>query len=320
MGIFLISVPFSTLDGSFQTMLNIFKHFNLLAIGTVLNGLVSLVTVVLLVPYGIEAVMWGYVIAAAFSFLVWAGMGMWLLVHNVRQFRGHGYWGAWRRFLPFAFHTSVVGSIKGLTGNADLLILGALRPVSQVTYFRIARSAATLITMPTAPVSTVIYPEMNEAWARGNMQRLRELIKNYSLASLGISAAGWLFFVFTARWLVQLFYGPRLYARRSSDRHHRGGGRRGMCLPLGAARCDGSEQAPACDVLLHCRYLAADTAVGPADFPLRCDGRGAGLRCGRGGQHAADRLLRDAAPGAVAVVEAPARRVIRRTPVTVRGW
>jgi O-antigen/teichoic acid export membrane protein len=92
--------------------------------------------------------------------------------------------------------------------HMDSLLLGALLPVSAVAYYRIANSAVSLINMPSAPVTTVIYQEMIEAWAVGKVQRVRELIRKFILASLAAAGSFWVFFLITADWLVALLYPP----------------------------------------------------------------------------------------------------------------
>ncbi len=206
--IYLWTIPFATLEETFSSVLNVFKRFNLLAIGTLVNGLILLAALVALAPYGVAAVMLGYVIAAACSFLLWLVMGLWLILKHVGTLRSVGYWAAWRRFLYFSFHTSFAQSIKAIMSNIDILLIGALRPPAEAGFFRIARSAASLITMPTAPVSDVIYPEMNEAWAVDNLQRVKRLIRQYMLATLGISTAVYTFLAVAADWLVGLLYPP----------------------------------------------------------------------------------------------------------------
>ena len=79
-----------------------------------------------------------------------------------------------REFMPFVFHTSVTASLKVITANIDVLILGAMRPISDVAIFRIGRSAAMLVVLPTLPIRTVIYPELNEALAKRDLARARQ--------------------------------------------------------------------------------------------------------------------------------------------------
>jgi len=205
--IFIYMVPFMTVEGLFSSILNVYKKFNLLAAGTMLIGLVRMGVLVGLSQRGVDTLTWGYVIVAAFSFLVWLAAAIWLLVRNLPTLRGENYRAAWRQFLPFAFHSSVTTSIKAVAINIDVLILGALRPPNIVSYYEIANSAASLITMPTAPVSMVIYPEMNEAWALEKLDRVKQLIVKYTRATLIITFAIYAFLAAFANGLVKLLYG-----------------------------------------------------------------------------------------------------------------
>jgi O-antigen/teichoic acid export membrane protein len=206
--IYMLSIPFSTLEGSFQAVLTVHKRFNLSAIGRIVVALGSTAALLLLAPYGIAAAMWGQTIGAMFSFTVWLVLGGTLIVRQIGIRRPVGYIAAWKAFIPFAFHNSVRASIKALMANMDSLLLGALLPVSTVAYYRIASSAVSLINMPTAPVSTVIYQEMIEAWAIGKVKRVRELIRKYTLVSIAAAGSFWVFFLVTANWLVALLYPP----------------------------------------------------------------------------------------------------------------
>jgi O-antigen/teichoic acid export membrane protein len=206
--IYLWTIPFALLEESFSSVLNVFKRFNLLAIGTIANGLILLVALVGMSAYGLAGVMWGYVIAAACSFVIWGVMGTALILRHIGTLRGADYRGAWQRFLPFAFHTSLTQSIKAIMVNLDILLLGALRPPGDAAIFRIAHSATSLITMPTSPVSAVIYPEMNEAWAVNQLDRVRRLVRQYMLATLAISSAVYAFLAVAGDFLVALLYPP----------------------------------------------------------------------------------------------------------------
>jgi O-antigen/teichoic acid export membrane protein len=147
--------------------------------------------------------------------LLYVLIGVWLAAKEIglgwRGIDREDYRSAWREFLPFSLHTSVTQSIKALAVNADTLILGLVRPANEVAYYRIARSAASLITMPTAPVSSVLYPEMVEAWAHDQVARIKQLVRRYALVTLGIGVALVAFYVVTARWLVEVFYGAEYY-------------------------------------------------------------------------------------------------------------
>ncbi len=207
--IYVWSIPFATLEGSFSSVCHVFKQFKLYAGLTVLIGLFRVGSLVLLAPLGLRPVMWGYVAVAAFSFLVWLGAGVWLLGNRIGTWRGSGYRRAARKFASFTFHTGITASLTAVSKNLDVLVLGALRPVEEVGFYRIAYSAAGLVAMPVAPVNTVLYPEMTEAWTMENPQRVKRLIRQYVLHAAAVTAAIYVFLFVTIDWLVRIFYGAK---------------------------------------------------------------------------------------------------------------
>jgi O-antigen/teichoic acid export membrane protein len=223
-GIYIAAVPFATLYGSFSALAHIFRRWNLLAAAVMVIALARSGLLVWAASRGQVMVMWAFVWTEVFSFIVYILLGATLLFRHmgppgglrggqVRRWlraglRGASYHAAWKQFIPFALHTSITASLKAIAVNVDVLLLGALRPPAEVAYFKIANSAANLITMPTAPVSNVIYPEMTEAWARRDSSRVRRLVRQFSILSLAISGACWAFLFLTADWLVAVFYSP----------------------------------------------------------------------------------------------------------------
>lgn len=205
--IYVWSIPFLTLEGSFSSLSYVFKQFRLNAALTTLIGVFRVACLIVLAPLGPQAVMWGHVSIAAFSFLVWLSAGIWLLRRRIGTWHGSSYRNVARRFASFAFHTGVTASLTAVTKNIDVVVLGALRPAEEVAFYRIAYSAANLVAMPVAPVNTVLYPEMNEAWSLDNPQRVRYLIRQYVLYATVITAAIYGSLFVSIDWLVRVLYG-----------------------------------------------------------------------------------------------------------------
>jgi O-antigen/teichoic acid export membrane protein len=209
--IYVLAVPFMILEDTFETVLIIYKQFRLLTFKFILSSVVLFFCLVLLAAHGIQGLMWGYVIGAGFSFGLSVIFATALLLKNIDTLRGQNYAGAWRQFLPFAFHTSFMASLKAVAQNIDILLLGALRPPSEVSFYKVARNAANLLSMPVAPMATVIYPAINDAWAQNNMARVKHLIKQFMRYSAVISVSLTLLLMFTADILVLVTYGVAFF-------------------------------------------------------------------------------------------------------------
>jgi O-antigen/teichoic acid export membrane protein len=206
--IYVMVIPFSLLKNTFESLFHTFKQFSLLSSLTVINSLLSVALLALLATQGEVAVIGGYLVLEVLSFALLAGYGGTLLFRHLHGARPEHFRTAWKQFLPFTFHTSAMGSLKAVAVNLDILLLGALRPTSEVTFFKLARSAVSLVALPIVPVRTVIYPLMNEANARQDQQQIQYLIRRFILYSGVISLGTALAFGLAAHFLVFLIYGP----------------------------------------------------------------------------------------------------------------
>src|SRR5262249_44941265 len=153
-------IPFAMLVNTFSAVLLVFKRFRLHAALRVIYSTFTLICLPLLASQSLMAVAVGYVIINIFAFAIWTGAAIWLMVKNFDSFRGSEYRAAARQFVPFAFHTSAMASLKAIGSNIDILVLAAFRPSNEVEFLNQARSAANLMTLVTTPVVTVIYPLM----------------------------------------------------------------------------------------------------------------------------------------------------------------
>ncbi len=205
--IFLWSVPFNMLITSASSLLYIFKRFKMHGIIRIVHSLITLVVLVVLAPIGREAVMWGYVINTVIAFALWITAAAWLLRTQFESLRGEDYRPAWREFVPFAFHTSIMASMKAVAGNLDILLLGALRPPSDAAFMKIARSGASLMLLPIAPLTSVLYPLINEAWVKRQIEQVKRYIQQYTLITGAVVGAAIIVVWIAGEFVVSLIYG-----------------------------------------------------------------------------------------------------------------
>jgi O-antigen/teichoic acid export membrane protein len=103
-----------------------------------------------------------------------------------------------------------MASLKAVGSNIDILVLAAFRPSNEVEIFNQARSAANLMTLLTTPVVTVIYPLMNEAWAKQNLERVRQLVQRFTLYASAIAGSALIFWFLFADVVVSILYKPEM--------------------------------------------------------------------------------------------------------------
>jgi O-antigen/teichoic acid export membrane protein len=210
--IYVLTTPFTILQNTFEAAFTIYRRFRLQTLLDIGMAVLSLIVLVALSASGMEAVIWGYVVVAIVNLVVTGGVSLGLLQQGLRGAKGTGYRERLRQFMPFALHTSLMGSIKAAAVHFDALLLGGLRGPADVALFDKARSALSLLSLPVSPVSSVIYPMMNEAWAKKDPARLRYLIQRFMVFSLVVGLAGAVVFFIAADWLVILIYGTEFAA------------------------------------------------------------------------------------------------------------
>jgi O-antigen/teichoic acid export membrane protein len=148
----------------------------------------------------------GYVIASAIGSLMTFVAAAVIIRRNFTSLGGSGYRSALREFLPMAFHLNILATIKVIGANIDTLVIGALATTSQVGFYSIASGATSLLSLPIAPVSQVIFPELSEASARKDIKRVKYLINRFMILSAAISVVLGAALAIAANWLVFLLY------------------------------------------------------------------------------------------------------------------
>ncbi len=201
-------IPFTFLEQSISTVAHTFKRFRLSAATNLFDSVARLAAVLLSAHTGPGGVIWAYVATSGLGFAMSASVGLYLLIRNFGSLRAEGYWQAWRAFLPFSFFTSALASMQTLSVNADTLLMGILSHTSQISFFNIGKSATSFLSLPTAPVTTVLFPSLSEAFARKDLTRVKYLIYRFMLLSAATSVAGAVALFLLADWLVHLLYGP----------------------------------------------------------------------------------------------------------------
>lgn len=200
-------IPFLTVANSFGAVLIVFKEFRAYAIATLARSLLTLVVALMLAPHGINAVMWAYVVGEGGTFLLMVILATRLLRRHIPEWQLENPRAALREFLPFAFHTTLTETLKGIFANITILVLGGLRPPAEVSYFKVAQSAVSLTALVITPVRLVLYPRINEAWASDDLPQVRRYIRQMALYGGGVSIAAGIAWLILARPLLALLYG-----------------------------------------------------------------------------------------------------------------
>jgi len=204
---YLPAVPFIMLRRPLSAALVALRRFSLAAILQVAGSLLDLGAVLLGLPGGPLSIAGFMAGSAAVNSILTGIVAVVLVQRRAGCWLGGSFRSAWHEMRTYIFAGGLLGSIKSLTSNLDVVLLGAIRPASEVGYYTLARSAAGVLSSLVAPLLQVVYPLMNEAWVEGNRAKLRRLIGDFMLINATVASSAFVFLLPTAGPLIRSLYG-----------------------------------------------------------------------------------------------------------------
>lgn len=115
--------------------------------------------------------------------------------------------GSFPGFLSFAWSTNLSMTLKTLTTEVDVLLVGGLAGAPAAGFYNIAKRIAKIAQQVGAHVQTVIYPDVARMWAKGQFSAFRSttLRVQIALAVVGLALLGtaWLL----GEWAIDLAFG-----------------------------------------------------------------------------------------------------------------
>jgi len=126
-----------------------------------------------------------HVVAAAIALLV---SGYFLKQHTPNMISSPVYIDK-KKFIQSTFSLGLVASVQLLNNNVDVITLGIYREMSEVAVFRIASTAAMLITVGLQISNSVVIPEATEFISKNQKIRLQKVLLLGAKYSLILSSA-----------------------------------------------------------------------------------------------------------------------------------
>lgn len=209
---FMLIVLFN-ISGSFSGLLRLCDQYSLIAKGQVYFGLFRL-ALVCLAAYMTSSVVefaLAWAIAEVYShlFLVFKGLASYKLKFG-RKFKMRMPIFRYRkRFLSFMIANNIDVSIRMISRQADIVLLGILVGKEQVALYKIAVQVCSLPLRVIDPVYQVLLPQFSKLLAKGELSDVRKMVAKLSLV-------GGLFFIFiyivfymTGQPLINLVFGDQ---------------------------------------------------------------------------------------------------------------
>jgi O-antigen/teichoic acid export membrane protein len=202
-----LAIPFLLVKAPFDAGLMTLRRFRLAAGIQVAGAALELGAVLIALPQGAIPLVRALALTTAATSSASIILGAVLLWRSTGTWRGEHFRSAWREFRPYVFYGGLQATLKSLTKNLDVIVLGALRPSTDVAYYSLARGAASVLGTMAAPILRVVHPLLNDAWARTEPDKLRRLVRSYSLVAGGLALSATSVLAVGGNWLVATFYG-----------------------------------------------------------------------------------------------------------------
>lgn len=110
-------------------------------------------------------------------------------------------------FVSFAWTTNLSMSLRTMTQEADVLLVGALAGPSSAGFYHVAKRLAKIAQQVGAQTQAVLYPDMSRFWANGRVAELRRLTMRVQLALGGIGVAAVIVALIAGQPLIELALG-----------------------------------------------------------------------------------------------------------------
>ena len=194
-------------------ILRIFDKFKLFSIQKSICASIKLVGVFFAwrFGYGLRGFLWVWMLTEVADYVSLTVMA-WIELRK----RGYGdiwseplkgitkrYPGVWK----FLISTNLTGSVKVGFREFDILVVGKLLGLTDVSLYKLAKKLCGLLDRLTNALYQALYPELAAFWAKRDYANFRHMIKRMIYIMGGLSLFTWLVFLFGGHWIIQVIFG-----------------------------------------------------------------------------------------------------------------
>ncbi len=111
-----------------------------------------------------------------------------------------GIWG-------FLISTNLTGSVKVGFRELDVLIVGKMLSLTDVSLYKLAKKLCASLDRLTNPLYQSLYPELTKAWARRDTKTFKHLVKHMVVIMGALSLFTWLGFLLCGHWIIEVTTG-----------------------------------------------------------------------------------------------------------------
>ena len=107
----------------------------------------------------------------------------------------------------FLISTNLTGSVKTGFREFDILIVGKLLGLTDVSLYKLAKKLSASLDRITNAIFQALYPELAELWARRDYKNFRHMVKQMIYLMGGLSVVTWIVFVIFGHWIIDVMAG-----------------------------------------------------------------------------------------------------------------
>lgn len=211
--LFAVGSSLSFFDYISASILRLFDKFRLNSLIVILMSFVDLVFVGLiayLFPKQLSKLIFTMVCTKILRTILINGVAFWelrkeLLLHMyaaLSEIRSD-----WKNIRSFIINNSLSRTLKSLTSNGDVLILGVLSGSLQVGYYGVAKKLAFIILRVTDPMRDAIYPQIASLISRREVTKVKNLLIKITKISAIPLVLVFIFLLFFNNWVIISIYG-----------------------------------------------------------------------------------------------------------------
>lgn len=193
--------------------LRLHGRFDLLAVQATVASSVKLVGS--LVAALLQSGLWAFVLIWALSELL-AAATLWILsrrelhrnfTDGIRPTSVRSLLAAYPDILHFAWSTSLNGTVRMVSKEVDLLLVGSILGDEASGLYKVAKQFSLVIGKLSDPLYQTVYPELVKLWAKNSYNEFAKVVlRTGALAGAG-GLAVWLAFVIWGKWMIAITVG-----------------------------------------------------------------------------------------------------------------
>ncbi len=107
----------------------------------------------------------------------------------------------------FLISTNLTGSVKVGFRELDILIVGKMLNLTDVSLYKLAKKLCAALDRVTNPLFQSIYPELTKLWAKRDYKNFKHVVWKMTFLMGAVSLLSWIVFIFTGHWIIAVMAG-----------------------------------------------------------------------------------------------------------------